>query len=176
VTLGMVLFSTQVAIGTPYATMAAVFFVLGLGMGLTMAPSTSLVMEAIPADKAGVGSATNDASREIGGALGIAIGGSVLNEFYRRAFTLPEGIDAASLPADPSTSFPAAIRIGEQLREMGSPAGQALIDIGREAFMTGMTTSAGASAFISLFAALVVFKFMPNNKPEEHPTLGTESE
>jgi MFS family permease len=161
VTLGMVLFSTQVDIGTNYWVIAGVFFILGLGMGLTMAPSTSLVMEAIPADKAGVGSATNDASREIGGALGIAIGGSVLNELYRREFVLPAGLDASSLPADPSTSFPAAIRIGEQLREMGSPAGQALIDMGREAFMTGMTSSAGVSALISITAAIVVYRWMP---------------
>ena len=162
VTLGMILFSTQVAIGTSYWVIASVFFILGLGMGLTMAPSTSLVMDAIPADKAGVGSATNDASREIGGALGIAIGGSVLNEIYRREFTLPAGIDASTLPADPSVSFPAAIRIGESLRELGSPAGQALIDMGREAFITGMTTAAGVSAIISLIAAVLVFMYMPN--------------
>ncbi len=166
VTIGMVLFATQVAIGTNYWVIAGVFFVLGLGMGLTMAPSTSLVMEAIPADKTGVGSATNDASREIGGALGIAIGGSVLNEVYRREFVLPSGLDASMLPADPSVSFPAAIRIGEQLRDLGNPAGQALIDIGREAFMTGMTSSAGASALISLTAAVLVFKWMPRSPPE----------
>ena len=68
--------------------------------------------------------------------------------------------------ADPSVSFPAAIRIGEQLRDLGNPAGQALIDIGREAFMTGMTSSAGASALISLTAAVLVFKWMPRSPPE----------
>ena len=80
----MLLFGTVVEIGTNYWIIATVFLVLGLGMGLTMAPSTGLVMESVPDDKAGVGSATNDSSREIGGALGIAVGGSLLNEYYQR--------------------------------------------------------------------------------------------
>ncbi len=173
VTLGMVLFATQVSIGTNYWVIAGVFFTLGLGMGLTMAPSTALVMDAIPADKAGVGSATNDASREIGGALGIAIGGSVLNEVYRREFVFPNGLDASSLPADPSTSFPAAVRIGEQLAQAGNPAGQALLEIAREAFMAGMTSSAMASALISIIAAIIVFRFMPRS-PSSNQTIDEE--
>ena len=95
---------------------------------LTMAPSTSLIMEAIPIvegrlqelqmskeDKAGVGSATNDASREIGGAMGIAIGGSLLNEFYRDSFVMPESIDASTLAADPlqHRAFPSQQQIDE---------------------------------------------------------------
>ena len=163
-TIGMLLFATQVTIESDYIVMMVVFFILGIGMGLTMAPSTSLIMEAIPADKAGVGSATNDASREIGGAMGIAIGGSLLNEFYRDSFVMPESIDASTLAADPSVSFPAAIRIGEQLRDLGVPGGQELIDIGREAFMTGMTSSAAGSAFISLTAAVIVYLWMPKSK------------
>ena len=66
VALGMILFTT-VTIDTEYIQIAVTFFLLGFGMGLTMAPSTTLVMDSIPSDKAGVGSATNDASREIGG-------------------------------------------------------------------------------------------------------------
>ena len=163
-TIGILLFATQVTIESDYIVMMVVFFILGIGMGLTMAPSTSLIMEAIPADKAGVGSATNDASREIGGAMGIAIGGSLLNEFYRDSFVMPESIDASTLAADPSVSFPAAIRIGEQLRDLGVPGGQELIDIGREAFMTGMTSSAAGSAFISLTAAVIVYLWMPKSK------------
>lgn len=163
-TVGMLLFATQVTIESDYIIMMAVFFILGIGMGLTMAPSTSLIMEAIPADKAGVGSATNDASREIGGAMGIAIGGSLLNEFYRSSFVMPETIDASTLAADPSVSFPAAIRIGEQLRDMGVPGGQELIDVGREAFMVGMTSSAAGSAVISLIAAIIVLFWMPKTK------------
>ena len=163
-TVGMLLFATQVTIESDYIIMMAVFFILGIGMGLTMAPSTSLIMEAIPADKAGVGSATNDASREIGGAMGIAIGGSLLNEFYRSSFVMPEAIDASTLAADPSVSFPAAIRIGEQLRDMGVPGGQELIDVGREAFMVGMTSSAAGSAVISLIAAIIVLFWMPKTK------------
>ena len=77
---------------------------------------------------------------------------------------MPESIDASTLAADPSVSFPAAIRIGEQLRDMDVPGGQELIDIGREAFMTGMTSSAAGSAVISLTAAVIVFLWMPKSK------------
>ncbi|MGB1567396.1 MAG: hypothetical protein ACPHBQ_02840, partial [Candidatus Poseidoniaceae archaeon] len=97
-------------------------------------------------------------------AMGIAIGGSLLNEFYRGSFVMPEAIDTTTLAADPSVSFPASIRIGEQLRDMGVPGGQELIDVGREAFMVGMTSSAAGSAVISLIAAIIVLFWMPKTK------------
>ena len=161
----MLLFGTVVEIGTDYWILATVFLVLGLGMGLTMAPSTGLVMESVPDDKAGVGSATNDSSREIGGALGIAVGGSLLNEFYQRSFEMPAGLDAGMLPDDPTTSFPAAVRMGTELLAQGQLVGAELIDAANEAFVAGMTTSATASSIISLLAAIIVFRFMPGKKP-----------
>jgi len=170
VTTGMLIF-TSVNIDTEYYRLALIFFLLGLGMGLSMAPSTESIMDAIPQHKAGVGSATNDASREIGGALGIAIGGSVLNELYQRSFTLPTGLE--HLGSVPSESFPAAMRIGSELVKGGNPLGGELIDTARVAFMDGMTASAGVSACIAIIAAVFIFFKMPaqlessQSKPDE---------
>ncbi|HIM86590.1 MAG TPA: MFS transporter, partial [Candidatus Poseidoniales archaeon] len=152
ITAGMLLFTT-VEIDTDYVRIALTFFLLGLGMGLTMAPSTTLVMESIPEDKAGVGSATNDASREVGGALGIAIGGSVLNEYYQRNLVVPEGLEAQS--AVLTESFPAAIQIGLEMGNME------LIANARLAFMDGMVASAMVSAGIALMTAILVKLYMP---------------
>ena len=90
--VAMLVFTT-VERETDYAVLAAIFFLIGIGMGLTMAPSTTLVMDSIPHDKAGVGSATNDASREVGGAFGIAIVGSVVNEIYQSEMEVPVGLE-----------------------------------------------------------------------------------
>ena len=156
ITAGMLLFTT-VEIDTDYVRIAVTFFLLGLGMGLTMAPSTTLVMESIPEDKAGVGSATNDASREIGGALGIAIGGSVLNEYYQRNLVVPEGLDSSGL----TESFPTAMRIGLELMADGNMLGAELIANARLAFMDGMVASAMVSAGIALMTAILVKLYMP---------------
>ena len=152
---GMLLFTT-VEVGTEYFRIALTFFILGLGMGLTMAPSTTLVMDSIPEDKAGVGSATNDASREIGGALGIAIGGSVLNQIYQDNLVVPEGMESYS--AILTESFPAAMRIG---LEMGNVE---LIANARLAFMDGMVGSAMVSAGVALITAILVKLYMPGKK------------
>ena len=155
---GMLLFTT-VDVGTEYFRIALTFFILGLGMGLTMAPSTTMVMDSIPEDKAGVGSATNDASREIGGALGIAIGGSVLNEIYQNDLVIPEGLETYSPIA--TESFPAAMRIGGQLLGEGNMLGSELIDNARLAFMEGMVGSAMVSAGVALITAILVKLYMP---------------
>jgi EmrB/QacA subfamily drug resistance transporter len=157
VTIAMIIFTT-VEVDTEYYRLALIFFLMGMGMGLTMAPATEMVMQSIPSDKAGVGSATNDASREIGGALGIAIGGSLLNEFYQRSFTLPEGLDASMFPVDPSTSFPAAVNIGQSI---GGPLGQELLNVANSAFVDGMTTSAISFAIIAGSAAIFTLFMMP---------------
>jgi len=59
------------------------FCLVGLGNGQTTAPSTTLIMSSVPRAKSGVGSAVNDLSRELGGALGIAVLGSVIASLYR---------------------------------------------------------------------------------------------
>ena len=150
---------TTVDVGTEYVRIALTFFILGLGMGLTMAPSTTMVMDSIPEDKAGVGSATNDASREIGGALGIAIGGSVLNEIYQNELIVPEGLEDYSPIA--TESFPAAMRIGGQLLGEGNMLGSELIENARLAFMEGMVGSAMVSAGVALITAILVKLYMP---------------
>src|SRR5665647_3528936 len=70
-------------------------FVLGLAMGSVMAPATDSVMGSVPPAKAGVASAMNDVTRQVGGALGVAIVGSLINTIY----TSRIGDTAAALPA-----------------------------------------------------------------------------
>ncbi|MGH9181570.1 MAG: MFS transporter, partial [Acidimicrobiales bacterium] len=73
---------------TPYLALALAMVLLGAGMSLTAAPATGSVMSAVPMAKAGVGSAINDTTREVGGALGIAVLGSVSSALYRSAVDL----------------------------------------------------------------------------------------
>jgi len=158
VSIGMLIFTT-VEVETPYYRLALIFILLGAGMGLAMAPSTTLVMDSIPHDKAGVGSATNDTSRELGGAFGIAIGGSVLNQIYQDTLKIPNGLEQFSNQV--ANSFPAAISIGRELQLQGNPLGGQLIENANIAFMDGMTGSAMVLAVIALINAILVKLYMP---------------
>ena len=82
---------------TGYGTIAAQMVVLGTGMGLTSAPATEAIMGVVPKAKAGVGSAVNDATRLLGGTLGVAVIGSVYASLYASRLTsaLPAGLPAA---------------------------------------------------------------------------------
>ena len=68
---------------------------LGAGMSLTAAPATGSIMSAVPPAKAGVGSAVNDTTREVGGALGIAVLGSIASAAYRSSVDLERTVAAA---------------------------------------------------------------------------------
>ena len=75
---------------------------IGSGIGLTGAPATESIMGAVPAAKAGVGSAINDATRILGGTLGVAVIGSIYASLYasRLAETLPTGLPGSiAVPA-----------------------------------------------------------------------------
>ena len=86
----------QVSHTSPYWQLAAGLLVLGVGMGATMTPATSNITTALPPAKQGVASAINDLSREVGGAIGIAVLGSVMTAIYRAHLTVP-GVPAAVL-------------------------------------------------------------------------------
>ena len=76
--IGTAFFGTD----TGYPQLAATMCVLAAGMALTMSPMTNQLMAAVPRDRAGMGSATNDTTRELGGALGVAVLGSLLAGQY----------------------------------------------------------------------------------------------
>ena len=84
--LGLLDLST-VQVSTGYPAMALAVAVMGAGMGLVMAPASSTIMTTVPAHQAGAGSAVNDTIREVGGALGVAIVGSLTADLYRSHLT-----------------------------------------------------------------------------------------
>ncbi|HEV8163943.1 MAG TPA: MFS transporter [Actinomycetota bacterium] len=88
VTAGLVIVATglwmvpRIGVGDGYAPLAWATAVLGFGIGTTMAPATASIMGSLPPAKAGVGSAMNETTRQVGGALGVAVLGSVLSSAY----------------------------------------------------------------------------------------------
>ncbi len=107
VTAGLLLLSVAFAWistaspGTSYLEIASQMLVLGTGMGLTSAPATEAIMGAVPAAKAGVGSAVNDATRLLGGTLGVAVIGSISASIYATRLS-------SALPALPRDAVEAA--------------------------------------------------------------------
>ena len=80
-TIAFLWFSTDSG-STSYLVIAAQMVVAGMGIGLTSAPATEAIMDVVPAHQAGIGSAVNDATREVGGTLGVAVMGSVFTSLY----------------------------------------------------------------------------------------------
>jgi hypothetical protein len=114
-------------------------------------------MDAVPAHKAGVGSALNDTSREVGGALGIAILGSTLNGSYASRVELPAGLSQAMQDAA-RDSLGVALSVA---RQSGGGVGEALAQSARAAFVDALATTLLAGAVVALLASILVFSRMP---------------
>ena len=137
---------------------SATLFVLAIAMANVMAPGTAAVMGAVPEAKAGVGSAMNDLLRQLGGALGVAVIGSVINTAYRdRMVDVVAGLPAQAARAV-GDSVGAAVAIGSRL---GGPAGDALTVAARASFVDALMPAAIVAAAIALATAAVVVRAMP---------------
>jgi EmrB/QacA subfamily drug resistance transporter len=79
---GAFLWISQIGAAVPYPTVILQMLMMGTGLGLTTAPATESILTVLPPAKAGVGSAVNDATREAGGTLGVAVIGSVFTTLY----------------------------------------------------------------------------------------------
>ena len=109
VAIGLAIIS-RVGTSTPYLLMLAGLIPLGIGMGAAMTPATAAITEALPRAQQGVGSALNDLSREVGGALGTAVIGSIVTAVYRSSLQL-RGVPAP-LVNQAQQSFAIAIHTG----------------------------------------------------------------
>ena len=115
--------ASTVDAGTPYLVIATQMVLLGGGLGLTTAPATESIMGSLSADKAGVGSAVNDTTRELGGTLGVAIVGSVFASVYSGRLGGDSVIAAlpAEVRATMERSMAAAQKVVGQLPPAGPP-------------------------------------------------------
>ena len=126
-------------------------------------------MGSLPPERAGVGSAVNDTTRQTGGALGVAVLGSIFAFQYHRVIDATTGIS-------PSRSTTCAIdrevaRGGPRRRRR---AGARLVDAAQHAFISSMRITFGVAAVVVLFAALVAAKFLPARAAETDETLSEE--
>jgi DHA2 family multidrug resistance protein-like MFS transporter len=154
---------------TPYLVLAAAFAVLGAGMSVTAAPATGEIMSAVPLSKAGVGSAVNDTTREMGGALGIAILGSIANTAYRAGISL-SGLGLAASPRhDGEDSIGAAARIAGSV-----PGGGAVKARAASAFADAFSVASMVSVGILLVSALAVLWFSRSPSDETAEEFGPE--
>ena len=97
----------RAALTSSYWLFALGLVVQALGMGITTAPSTGAIMRSLPLHKAGVGSAVNDTTRELGGALGVAVLGSLVASHFR---VVDPATRSADCPAKATHSLAEALQ------------------------------------------------------------------
>lgn len=168
---GLVLASTLTTT-TGYQRLGLAMLLLGAGLGLSSAPATESIMGALPRHRAGVGSAVNDTAREVGGALGVAIVGSVTSSIYRDKLTgdLPSAVPTRAAAAA-RDSLGSALAVSERLGSGGTEVAR----LARQAFTEAMSRASIITACITLMSAFLAWRYLPARAaddvavPVEHP-------
>ncbi|HEV7721376.1 MAG TPA: MFS transporter [Iamia sp.] len=154
---GLAVFS-QVGVSSSIVMVYCSILPLAFGMSMTMTPLTTLIMSSVPLGKAGVGSAMNDTTRELGGALGVAVLGSLVTSRYTSSLgpALTGLSDGARSVAD--SGLTGALSVG---REIGGAQGTALTDAARQAFVDGLSVAAIVGSVIVFTAAVAAWNLLP---------------
>jgi EmrB/QacA subfamily drug resistance transporter len=160
---GMLLLS-RLTPHTPYWYIVLCFLPFSSGMALSMSPMTASIMSAVPSRRAGMGSAMNDATRELGAALGVAVLGSIAASRYRVSIgPALKGL----VPADQSaakSSIAGALNVASS---SGRGAGDALTTAARHAFMSGVHLAVFIGASLAIVSAGIVFRYLPHSLRHE---------
>ncbi|GID29886.1 MFS transporter [Paractinoplanes brasiliensis] len=146
---------------------------LGLGAGLVMPATAESVMGSLPPGRTGVGAATNGTSLQVGGALGVAVVGSLLNTRYQDQIST--ALAPYHLPGDVTATVHGSIGGAlEVAARLGGEAGHLLTAAARSAFMDGMhlglLTAAGVAAAGILLTAIA----LPARPPEKQTPASTD--
>jgi EmrB/QacA subfamily drug resistance transporter len=160
IAIGLGILSTTTVHGT-YRDCVIPFILLGIGVALALAPCTESVMGSLPIEEAGVGSATNDASMQVGGALGVGVLGTALNLRYQHL--MAPLVSHAHVPANVQAviegSLGGALAVAQR-----APAklGVLLAGVARHSFVSGMDLALVIAASVVGVATIVVLVLLPN--------------
>ena len=153
---------------TPYSVIATAMILMGFGLGSAAAPATESILASVPREKAGVGSAVNDTTREIGGTLGVAVLGSIMASVYGGQIldalsgtALPAGLRAAA-----GDSLAAALQIAG---EVGGEAGQGIALAAQDAFVHAFQIGSAVTGAVALAGAAIALLFLPARSHEQEP-------
>lgn len=163
---GLFYLSQAAEADTSYGTIALITCIIASGMGLTMSPATNSIMSSLPVNKAGIGSAMNDTTRLLGGALGVAVLGTIMNNLYLAK------IDAALAGAPQFVldaargSIQGAHVIASEVASGRIPGvdpalANVIVSGANEAFMSGMVRAVTISGFIMVAASVVALIMLP---------------
>ena len=153
-----------------YGLVVVSMVLMGSGMGLAMAPATDSVMGALPAEEAGVGSAVNDTTRELGATLGVAVGGSAIASVYSPKI-------AAALAGQPIPPTAAAIAKHSiegalAVAQQAGPRADALVPLARHAFTQGLRLDSLIAAGVVFLGAAVAARWLPARAGQGAPAAG----
>ncbi|NLD76879.1 MAG: DHA2 family efflux MFS transporter permease subunit [Acidimicrobiales bacterium] len=165
--LGLIAFSFM-TVDSPVWTIYFSVIPLASGMALTMTPLTTLIMASVPLGRAGMGSAMNDTTRELGGALGVAVLGSVLTTTYTGQLApLVE-----RLPAEAAGYVDSGLGGAIGVATAMGPDGEALLQAAKQAFVDGMSNAAIVGAIAVAVASVAARRLLPRGAdvpPGAHP-------
>ena len=149
---------------SPYLQVAAQMVLLGGGLGLTTAPATDSIMGVVRPEQAGAGSAVNDATRQVGGTLGVAVVGSIFSTLYIRQLSESEILRPHRMPARATARE--GLAQGLQVAAQSPPSvARAVRDTVSDAFMSGLHAGCLTAAAVCLLGAFFVLAVLP-----AHPT------
>lgn len=166
VTTGLLLL-TQLQVDTPYGNIVWRLMIMSAGMALTMAPATESVMGSLPLHKAGVGSAVNDTTRQIGGALGVAVIGSVLATTYGNqigTFLANLGLPLPQAAIDAAKNNIGALKNGllPQFQQLGQTDLARQVDAAaNQAFVSAVHWGVLVAACVTAIGVLMVLIWLP---------------
>jgi hypothetical protein len=152
--------ASTVDAATPYSQIAMQMLLLGGGLGLTTAPATEAIMGSLSADKAGVGSAVNDTTREFGGTLGVAIVGSVFASVYSGRLAASSAL--AGLPPNVRSAMGNSMAVAHNvIGQMPADRVADVRDAVNHAFLDGLQVGSLVCTGIAFTAAVIVAWLLP---------------
>ena len=170
VALGLLLFRGLTP-HTAYWYVVVAIIPLTTGIAMTMAPMTAAIMSAVPLRRAGSGSAMNDATRELGAALGIAVLGSVAASRYANA--LNHAADHLT-PAQQAASKGSLAGAQQTAATLRPTADKALTAAANHAFVDGIHLAVTVGAIMALIAAACVLRWLPRQLAHQGAMHGAE--
>jgi len=166
VALGMALSATGLILlsfveaDTTYWAFAWRMVIMASGLALTMAPATESIMGSLPLAKAGVGSAVNDTTRQVGGAMGVAVLGTVFTSIY--GSKIVDSLRGQNVP--PDVLAKAKDSVGSALEAangLGGSTGAAIVDAARSAFINGFHAALRGGSLVLVAGLVVTLLWLP---------------